>query len=73
MVEVEINCGYEWAAKQCEKHVGPRKFVLHNRIGGEGWEVSPYYGNTNIQRTKAKFKDPQMATFIMLTICQFYT
>jgi hypothetical protein len=66
MVEVEINCLFTDLAKLCEKYVGPRKFYIHNRIGGEGWDVRPasrYHTNTI-----ARFNDPHMATFIMLKI-----
>jgi hypothetical protein len=66
MVEVEINCLFTDLAKLCEKYVGRRKFYIHNRIGGEGWDVRPsgrYHSNTI-----ARFEDPQMATFIMLKI-----
>lgn len=65
MIEVELDRGFQWVASQCEKHVGPRKFYLHNRIGGLGWDVRP---NHNRERTIARFDDPKMATFVMLTI-----
>jgi hypothetical protein len=67
MVEIEIDCGYLWLADQLEKHVGPRKFVLHNRIGGDGWDVRP--GDpSNKGRSVARFDDPKMATFIQLKL-----
>jgi hypothetical protein len=65
MVEVEIDCGYRWMADQLEKHVGPRKFVLHNRIGGEGWDVRP---TKDSRTTIVRFDDPKMATFIQLKL-----
>jgi hypothetical protein len=65
MIEIEIDCGYRWLADQLEKHVGPRKFVLHNRIGGEGWDVRPKGVNG---LSIARFDDPKMATFIQLKL-----
>lgn len=23
----------------CLKHIGPRRYYLHNKIGGEGWRI----------------------------------
>jgi len=67
MVEVEISCEFTDLAKLCEQHVGPRKFWIHNRIGGEGWDVRPgYYRNGRL--TIARFDDPKMATYMMLKI-----
>lgn len=71
MVEVDVNCGFRWMADQCEKYIGPRKFYLHNRIGGHGWDVRQSAIEVNgmmIQGTKARFDDPKTATFIMLKI-----
>lgn len=66
MVEVEINGVFTDLAKLCEKYVGPRKFYIHNHIGGQGWDVRPGYYRNSI--TIARFDDPQMATYIMLKI-----
>ncbi len=30
----------------CMKHIGPRLFYLHNRIGGTGWMIDRYNGKT---------------------------
>jgi hypothetical protein len=67
MVELEVNCGFRWLADQLEKHVGPRKFVLHNRIGGDGWDVRPS-NEKNMAGTIARFDDPAMATFVQLKL-----
>jgi hypothetical protein len=64
MIKVEFDYDFRLVAKQCEHYIGPRRFYLHNRIGGDDWEVSPYYGN----RTKAKIRDPKMATFLKLKL-----
>jgi hypothetical protein len=66
MVEIEINRGFQRVAEECEKHIAPRKFYLHNRIGGNGWDVRPGYGGYT--STIARFDDPQMATFIQLKL-----
>ena len=65
MTEIEIDCGFRWLADQCEKHIGPRKFELPNRVGGEGWDVRP--GDpSNKGRSYVRIDDPTMATFFML-------
>lgn len=66
MIEVEIDKGFQQVAEHCEQHIGPRKFYLHNRIGGEGWDVRP--ASRYNSRTIARFDDPKTATFIMLKI-----
>ena len=71
MTEVEIDCDFQWLAEQCEQHVGPRLFYLHNRIGGEGWDVSPTLlasGRWTQRGCKATFADPRMATYLLLKI-----
>lgn len=64
MIELELARGFQWVAIQCEKHVGPRKFYLHNRIGGEGWDVRPV--NSDRGRSIVRLDDPKMATYILL-------
>lgn len=68
MTEVIIDCGFLHMADLCDQYISPRKFYLHNRVGNEEWDVSPYYGNTNHQRTKIKLADPAKLTFILLKI-----
>ena len=68
MTETIIDCGYVWIADLCDQHISPRKFHIHNHIGNEEWEVRPYYGNTNHQRTKIKIANPALLTFILLKI-----
>lgn len=64
MVEVEFDARFTEVADICARLVGPQKFYLHNRIGGNGWDVRPAY----MGRTLARFDDPKMATFIKLKI-----
>lgn len=67
MTEIEIDCGFLWLAKQLEIHIGPRKFTLHNRVGGDGWDVRP--GSPQNQgKSIARFDDPKMATYIRLKL-----
>ena len=67
MIELELNCLFTDLADLCHTHIGPRKFWLHNQIGGEGWDVRPgYYRNG--AKTIARFDNPKMATYIMLKI-----
>jgi len=66
MIEVELNCSFTELAEKCEQHIGPRKFYLHNRIGGEGWDVRPV--GRYRPGTIARFDDPKMATYILLKI-----
>lgn len=71
MIEVEVDCDFQWLAEQCEQHVGPRLFYLHNRIGGEGWDVRPKplaSGRGSRSSCKATFSDPRMATYLLLKI-----
>jgi|688.fasta_scaffold425379_3 hypothetical protein len=71
MIEVELGCSFTDLAEQCEQHIGPRKFYLHNRIGGEGWDVRPMQTRDRgqwVQGCKARFDDPKMVTFLMLKL-----
>ena len=71
MIEIELNCSFTDLAKQCEQHIGPRKFYLHNRIGGEGWDVRPNRLKPNgllVRGCIARFDDPKMATYILLKL-----
>jgi hypothetical protein len=66
MIEVEFEHNIQRIALECEKYIGPRKFYLHNRIGGEGWDLR--VGSRYRRFTIARFDDPKMATFIQLKI-----
>ena len=38
MIEFKVpNIGK--AEAWCTKHVGPRLYYIHNRMGGEGWQI----------------------------------
>jgi hypothetical protein len=66
MIEVEFTQSTQRVAEECEKYIGPRKFYLHNRIGGEGWDIRP--ASRYRLATVARFDDPKMATFIKLKL-----
>lgn len=68
MIEVEIDYDFQHVAKHCVRYLGPLKFYLHNRIGGEGWDVRPNPQKNYRVSTIARFNDPRTATFIMLKI-----
>lgn len=34
----------------CMKHIGPRLFYLHNKIGGEGWMILRQGSSTPVLR-----------------------
>ena len=45
-------------------YVGPRKYWLHNEIGGEDWAIKTVSGGRIII-----LPDEQLATFITLKLC----
>ena len=73
MITVEFDCDFRKVAELCQLHIGPRKYYLHNKIGGDDWEVIPhhqFFGNGNNREfcTQVKIKDPKMATFLKLKL-----
>jgi hypothetical protein len=66
MIATEVECGFTQLADLCDQYVSPRKFYLHNRIGGIDWEVVPNYRDR--RRTTIKLADPAKLTFILLKI-----
>jgi hypothetical protein len=44
-----------------EREIGPRKFWLHSKIGGDGWTVDFNYGNIRVT-----MPNNQMATYVKL-------
>lgn len=47
----------------CEQYVGPRSYYLHNRVGGNGWEVKRGIGKIHV-----KIDNEALATFIKLKL-----
>ena len=68
MIELTLPGKYNTVIECCEKYISPRKYYLHNKVGGNGWEVSPSSDSSDGFRAKLKVDDDQMATFIMLKL-----
>lgn len=59
--------GMGQAVLELEKIVGPRKYWLHNRAGGDGWTIiNPPYSKG--YQTEIKVDDPVVATFVQLKL-----
>lgn len=41
-MNVKIPSGYKYSTmeKWCIEHISPRQYYLHNRIGGDGWDIA---------------------------------
>ena len=68
MIEIALPGKYNTVIECCEKYISPRKYWLHNRVGGNGWEVSPSSDLSNGFCFKLKVDDKLLATFIMLKL-----
>jgi len=66
MIEFTLFGKYNTVIECCEKYISPRKYYLHNRVGGDGWEISPSLDLTDGFHAKVKIDDDKMATFLML-------
>lgn len=66
MIEFTLPGKYHTVIECCERYISPRKYYLHNKVGGNGWEVSASLDNGF--RAKLKVDDELMATFIMLKL-----
>jgi hypothetical protein len=62
MTEFKIN-QIGIAEAWCLRNIGPRMFYLHNRIGGQGWQIVRQ-GSTVVLR----IDDDKKATMAALTI-----
>jgi hypothetical protein len=68
MIEFTLPGKYNTVIECCEKYISPRKYYLHNKVGGNGWEVSCSLELSNGFRARLKVDDELMATFIMLKL-----
>ena len=68
MIEFTLPGKYNTVIECCEQYISPRKYYLHNKVGGNGWEVSASLDLSNGFRAKLKVDDELMATFIMLKL-----
>jgi hypothetical protein len=68
LIELTLPGKYNTVIECCEKYISPRKYYLHNKVGGNGWEVSHSSDSSDGFRAKLKVDDEHMATFIMLKL-----
>ena len=68
MTEFTLPGKYNTVIECCERYISPRKYYLHNKVGGSGWEVSHSLDLSNGFRAKLKVDDELLATFIMLKL-----
>ena len=67
MIEFVTDSNLLDIEKLLTETIGPRKYWLHDKIGGEGWSIvtvtKPLYFGYRIS-----IKDPVLATFIRLKL-----
>jgi hypothetical protein len=68
LIEFTLPGKYNTVIECCEQYISPRKYYLHNKVGGKGWEVSACLNFNDGFRAKLKVDDESMATFIMLKL-----
>jgi hypothetical protein len=68
MFEFTLPGKYNTVIECCEKYISPKKYYLHNKVGGNGWEVSHSLDLSKGFRAKLKVDDKLLATFIMLKL-----
>ena len=66
MIEIALPGKYNTVIECCEKYISPRQYWLHNRVGGDGWEVAP--SSAGGFRSVLKVSDDSIATFIRLKL-----
>lgn len=49
----------------CLKHIGPRLYYIHNKIGGEGWRIMASRNSSDILLC---IEDDKKALMAMLTL-----
>jgi hypothetical protein len=52
----------------CMKHVGPRLYYIHDRIGGEGWRIMRRHGSPS--EVLLCLEDDKKATMAALTLIE---
>ena len=68
MIEFTLPGKYNTVIECCEKYISPRKYFLHNKVGGNGWEVTHSSDLNKGFQAKLKVDDELMATFIMIKL-----
>jgi hypothetical protein len=66
LIEILLPGKYNMVIECCEQYIGPRQYWLHNRVGGNGWEVS--HSSAGGFRANLKVDDEAIATFITLKL-----
>jgi hypothetical protein len=66
MIEVTLPGKYNTVIECCEQYISPRQYWLHDRVGGNGWEVS--HRSAGGFQAVLKVDHELMATFIMLKL-----
>jgi hypothetical protein len=68
MIELTLPGKYNTIIECCEKYISPRRYYLHNKVGGNGWEVSHSSDLSNGFSATLKVDNELMSTFIMLKL-----
>jgi hypothetical protein len=68
LIEFTLPGRYNTVIECCEKYISPRKYYLHDKVGGIGWEVSHSLDLSNGFQAKLKVDNELMATFVMLKL-----
>ena len=68
MIEIALSGKYNTVIECCEKHISPRKYWLHNRVGGNGWEIAHSSSSAGGFRAVLKVSNNSIATFIVLKL-----
>ena len=64
MLEFKVSTT-RYAEAWCLKHIGPRLYYLHNKIGGEGWRIMRSKNSSDILLC---IEDDKKALMAMLTL-----
>ena len=68
MIEFTLPGKYLTIIECCEKYISPRKYWLHDQVGGNGWKVSPGLDPSKKFCSTLKIDNEQLATFILLKL-----
>lgn len=63
MTKVKVNSPLIETVSVLEQINGPRRYWLHNRVGGAKWEVQVVGGETIVE-----VKDAKMLSFLLLKL-----
>jgi hypothetical protein len=66
LIEITLPGKYNTVIECCEQYISPRQYWLHNRVGGNGWEVT--HSSSGGFRATLKVDNDLTATFIMLKL-----